>query len=573
MLRSRLTLTAFLMMGTAFAAITPSPAGQPVPRANELQGSALCLALGQPFGLSTEPPARLAGLGARSWKITTASAEAQGWFDQGVALAWGFNHAEAWRAFARALALDPGCAMCAWGAAWVLGPNVNDVMHPEAVEPARIALARAVALAPSASPVEQALIAALASRYPGDGAAAMSDEAAWADALAGVAARFPDDPVILSLHAEAMMNTQPWDYWEAGGTAPKGRAGAIVAALEQALAIDPDHPAAIHLYIHTVEASTTPERAEPFADRLRGQMPAAGHLVHMPGHIYLRVGRHADAIAVNVDAVASDEAFFALAGEAAGPVYRFGYYPHNVHFLLTAAQFSGRADLALPAAARLGALIPDEMAAAVPLAQPVKTALYTAHAQLAAKADVLALPAPGEDLPFIRAFWHYARGVALARAGEGAAAEAERAAIARILAEADLAPLEAALIPARAMLTVAERVLAARIAQAKGDLAAAEAALREALAAEAGIGYMEPAYWYYPVSQTLGAVLLAQGRAAEAEAAFAAALAKQRRSGWALWGLMQAQEAQGRAVEAAATRAAFDAVWTGDRALLRLELL
>jgi tetratricopeptide (TPR) repeat protein len=568
-----MTLLGALLAGSALGGLAPSVAGDTQPRKTELSGAVLCLATGQPLTLSGVEPVRIEGLGDRGHRISTAVPEAQAWFDQGLRLAWNFNHAEAWRAFAKAATLDPDCAMCAWGAAWVLGPNINDVMHPETVAASRAAIARAQANLVHATETEQALIAALAKRYPGDGAAAMSDEAAWADAMAEVAARFPDDPFILTVAAEAAMNTQPWDYWEPDGTTPKGRAGTIVGWLEQVLAADPDHPGAIHLYIHMVEASTTPERAEPYADRLRGQMPAAGHLVHMPGHIYLRVGRYADAIAVNEAAVAADEAFMALAGESTAPMVRFAYYPHNIHFLLTAAQFSGRADIALPAAAKLSTLIPEDMAAAVPLAQPVKTAEYTAQAMMGDPDAVLELPAPGDSIPFVKAFWHYARGVALVRKGDLAGAEAERAAIAALLETADLAALEAALVPARATLGVAREVLAARIAWAKGDVAGAETLLRAAAEAERSIPYMEPAYWYYPVSQTLGAVLLAGGRAAEAEAAFRDALAQQRRNGWSLWGLAEAQAAQGKTAEAAATQAVLAEVWTGDPAILTLERL
>lgn len=576
MLKLRTGVLAGLLLGTALAtlpALRPVPAEEATPPRTELQGSALCLALGQPPSFPTAEPVLLEGTGSHGWKIGSTVPGVQAWFDQGLRLAWNFNHVEAWRAFRKASLLDPGCAICAWGEAWVLGPNINDVMHGEAVGPARDALARAEALAANATEVERALIAALAARYPGDGAAVPSDEAAWADALAGVVARFPEDPVLLALHAEAMMNAQPWDYWEPGGVIPKGRGGEIVATLERALALDPDHPAAIHLYIHAVEASADPERAEPFADRLRGRLPALGHLLHMPSHIYLRIGRYADAVADNAAAVASDEAFLARADDAAGPVYRFGYYPHNVHFLLTAAQLSGRAAIAVAAAEKLGAVVPDEVAQAVPLAQPIKTAPYTVHAQLSDPATVLALPAPAPGLPFVEGFWRYARGVAEARRGDPAAAAAELAALDTLLATTDFSEVEAAMIPATAVLGVARAVLAARIALAQGDLATAEAEFRRAAAIEEGIPYMEPAYWYYPVRQSLGAVLLARGRAAEAEAAFRAALERQRRSGWALWGLMQAEAAQGKAAEAARTRAEFERVWAGDMALLSLETL
>jgi tetratricopeptide (TPR) repeat protein len=248
-------------------------------------------------------------LGRHSWKITTQNPEAQAYFDQGLRLAYGFNHGEARRAFRQAQRLDPSCATCFWGEALVLGPNINVPMDPAANAPALAALEHAQSLAKNAGDKEQALIAALAKRYSADPAAerAVLDKA-WAEAIGEVARRFPDDSELAVFHAEAMMDTQPWDYWEDSGKRGKGHANEIVAELERAMAQNPDHPGAIHLYIHTVEASDRPERAQPGAERLAALIPGAGHIVHMPSHIYYRVGRYLDALDSNKAAVAVDEA-------------------------------------------------------------------------------------------------------------------------------------------------------------------------------------------------------------------------------------------------------------------------
>src|SRR3954466_2037168 len=263
-----------------------------------------------PTAYDEASPPLFGNLGQHTWAITTQKPEAQAFFDQGLRLAYGFNHAQARRAFRQAQRLDPTCAMCSWGEAYVLGPNINVPMEASANAPALAALERAQALAAHASDKEQALIAALAKRYSADPRADRAAlDKAWADALGEVARRFPEDIEIAVLHAEAMMDTQPWDYWTDGGRQAKGRANEIVAELERALAKNPDHPGAIHLYIHAVEASDRPERAEAGADRLAALMPGAGHVVHMPSHIYYRVGRYRDALAANKAAVAVDEAY------------------------------------------------------------------------------------------------------------------------------------------------------------------------------------------------------------------------------------------------------------------------
>jgi tetratricopeptide (TPR) repeat protein len=388
--------------------------------------------------------------------------------------------------------------------------------------------------------------------------------------MLAVADRHPDDPEVLVLAAEAVMNTQPWDYWEADGVTPKGRAGRQVELLETALALDPDHPHAIHLFIHTVEASADPRRAEPYADRLRGLMPAAGHLVHMPAHIYYRIGRYQDSLAVNIDAAAADEALF-TAWQEPGP-YRFGYYPHNVHFVLTSAQMAGAGAETLAAAAKLGAVMSDEVAAEIAWIQAIKTAPYTAHAQFSDAPTIMALPDPGDAMPFVKAFWHYARGVALAREGDPAA-EAEAQAIMALRDAPGLAVMIEGYVPAPDILTLAADTVRAKAAAEAGDLGTAATLLEEAAAIQATIPYMEPPYWYYPVEQTLGAVKLQAGDPAAAARHFQAALTTAPNNGWSLFGLHEAQRALGDDAAAAVTAERLAEAWVGPRELLTLDRL
>lgn len=501
-------------------------------------------------------------LGRMGYPLARTARPVQAYFDQGLRLAFAFNHAEAQRAFQAAQQLDPGCAMCFWGEALVLGPNINMPMAAEAVAPAWAALQRAVALKAGRPAPEQALIEALQARYAAEPPADRAPlDAAFADAMKQAALRFPQDDLIQTLHAEAAMDTQPWDYWEAGGARPKGRTADIVAALETVLRRHPSHPGAIHLYIHAVEASTSPERALAPARRLAAQMPGAGHIVHMPSHIYYRVGLYREALASNRDAVAVDEAYFK--GSPSDPTYRSGYYPHNIHFLMVSAQMGGDGRTALEAAARLDAALTVDAVRAMAGTQPVKAAPYLAHALFSAPEVVLKLPPPPSDLLLVKVAFHYARALAQAERRDLAAAREEIAAITALASGADFKPLEAAGVPALAITQTARLVAAARLAQAQGDLAGAAASLVQAVAIEDGLAYTEPPHWYYPVRQSLGAVRLRQGRLDEAEQVLRESLVRVRNNGWALAGLAEVYRRQGdRAAEAAARRALQQA-WFG----------
>ena len=504
-------------------------------------------------------------LGTLHWPVSTKNARAQAFFDQGLRLAFGFNHAEAQRAFQAAQRLDPNCAMCFWGEALVLGPNINVPMLPQAQAPAVAALARAVALSGKATPKERALIDALRQRYADDASAERAPlDAAYADAMKAVAARFPADDTIQTLYAEAAMDTQPWDYWEAAGARPKGRAADIVRTLERVLARNPAHAGAIHLYIHAMEASTRPEKALPYAQRLAAQMPGAGHIVHMPAHIYYRVGMYRESLVANQQAVAVDERYFETS--ASDPLYKAAYYPHNIHFIMVSAQMGGDAKTALDAAAKLDAAVPVEAVKQFAIMEPIKAAPYTTQLRFADPKAVLALPAPADELVLVKAIYHYARAVAFATSKDAAGAQQEIDALAKIEASADFKPYEAWQLPAKTIVQTARLAATGRLADANGDLDAAAKAYESAIAAEDALTYTEPPYWYYPLRQSLGSVRLRQGRLDDAEQAFRDALVRVRNNGWALAGLAEVYRQKGDAQAERAARQAYARAWFGPSA-------
>lgn len=511
-------------------------------------------------------------LGTLSMPVSTSSDEAQRYFDQGLRLAFAFNHVEARRAFVEAQRLDSDCAMCFWGEALVLGPNINAPMFPDAHAPALRATERAQSLAADATPREQALIGALSKRYGDDPAAERKAlDVAYADAMAEVAGRFPDDDHVQVLYAEALMDVSPWDYWEADGVRPKGRAGEMIAALETVLVRNPVHPGAIHLYIHAVEASADPERALLHARRLAALMPGAGHIVHMPGHIYYRIGLYREALEANVDAVAADERYFAVS--ESDPFYRNGYYPHNLHFLIASAQMGGDGKTALEVAEKLDRVIDADFLRAAAALQPVKAAPYFTHAQFSDAETILALEDPGEEFVLVRALWRYARALAYSTQENYDGAEAEIAALAATEAEADFSELEEWGVPGGDVVRTARLVAEGRLASARGDLEGAATAYRAAIAVENRLSYMEPPYWYYPVRQSLGAVLLRMGQAEAAERAFRDSLERVPNNGWALYGLQQTLRARGDVAGAQAAGEQLERAWFGDPALLDVERL
>ena len=525
-----------------------------------------------PAFADTEPPI-WAGLGSVTYKITTANERAQAYFDQGLRLAYAFNHGEAQRAFRVAQKLDPDCAMCFWGEALVLGPNINLPMQEDAIASAFAAVQKAKALATKAGPREQALIAALALRYSSDPKVARAPfDAAYAAEMAKVVAQFPDDDEIATLYAEAVMDLSPWDYWKPGGQEPNPQSTPIVPTLERVLARNPNHPGAIHFYIHAVEASDRPKRAEPYADRLRGTIPGAGHLVHMPSHIYYRVGRYLDALEDNKTAVKVDEQYLADTNAPMG-VYRLGYYPHNVHFVMAAAQMAGDGQTVIAAAEKLRELIPDEAARGIAMVQPVKAAPYFAHALFSSPEIIFALPDPGDTIPYVKAMWLYARGVALAARRDFASAAAAADAIGTLEHTADFKLLKESNIPAQDVLRIARTLILARVAQAKGDTSIAIAQFEKAAALQDALPYTEPPYWYYPIRQSLAAALLQAGRFDEAEQQFQRALARAPANAWSYFGLAELYKARGNTAAANQAEADLARTWIGDRRLLQISNL
>jgi tetratricopeptide (TPR) repeat protein len=519
-----------------------------------------------------EPPL-YEGLGGVDFGLSSNNAEARAYFNQGLMLLYGFNHQEAILAFRAAARRDPDCAACHWGEAFAYGPNINAPMDPATNAPAWAALQKAQALKDKASPRERALIDALAARYaeapPADRAPL---DKAFAAAMLTVAKDYPLDSDIAVLAAEAVMTTSPWDYWEADGTTSRPHMPPAIDLVEKAMARAPNHPQAAHLYIHLLEASTNPAQAEAAADRLSASGPsAAGHLVHMPGHLFYRVGRYADAIRVNIAAAQADEAY--LKGSSLAGIYRFAYYPHNVHFIVSAAQMAGDLDSAVSQAEKLRSILNPEVTLTVPFVQPVDAAPYLAHAHFSSPATILALPAPDPRLRYVTAMYHFARAIAQAQLKSRRGFDAELDAMLKIGRETDWKPLTDGLVPVPALLEVAENVARGRLAMAEKRYADAVGFYRKGAEAETRVNYTEPPYWYYPVNQSLGGALYMTGDYEGAEAAFAAALTKYPGNAWALWGLAETQRKTGDAPGATASMAAFEKAWLGPRNWLTMAKL
>ncbi len=511
-------------------------------------------------------------LAASPFPVSTRDAQARSYFSQGLLLTYGFNHAGAVRSFREAQRRDPGCAMCWWGEALALGPNINAPMDDRDRDAALAAMDKAMALHSGVTPVERALIEAVAKRYSRDpGAERAALDAAYAEAMLDVARRFPTDDDVAVLAAEAAMDTSPWNYWEGDGKTPVGRSGEAVRLIETVLGRNPGHVQANHLYIHLME-SNDPQRAEAAADRLANpRAPSAAHLVHMPGHIFQRRGRHADSIRVNLAAARADEAYIQSTGDRG--LVRYGYYPHNIHFIVTSAQMAGDMATAIREAKRLRTVLDPETSARIAWIQAIDAAPFFAMAQFADAEAILAMPAPDARLAYPTAMRHYARGIAYAQRRDRKGFDAEMAAIARLRSSEALNAMIEQGVPAPDLLTLAEQVARGRFAAALGRHDEAIAHYRTAAAIEARLPYQEPTYWYFPVNQALGGALYRARRYDDASAAFRAALAQAPNNGWALYGLSRSEAAQGRKLEAAAADKALAKAWLGDRRWLRMDRL
>lgn len=498
------------------------------------------------------------GLGRYSRPISTSSPKAQRYFTQGLVLTYGFNHAEAIRAYQEGQRIDPSCGMCAWGEAFALGPNINWPMDSAAEAQALAAVRRAQAARPG-TPVERALIAALAQRYGEPvGVERATRDSAYAMAMRAVAQRFPTDQDVRTLYADAMLNLRPWNQWQRDGSPQPGTL-AVVAALEKVIAINPNHPGACHLYIHAVEASRTPERAVPCAERLAALVPAAGHLVHMPAHIYVRVGRYNDAVKANEHAVHVDEEY--IADRAPEGVYPTMYYPHNIHFLSYAASLAGQSKLAIEAGDQQAKKITEGELQMAPPLELFATVGDVMRVRFGKWDAILEQPLPPSSRRFATAIAWYARGRALA--GTGRTAEA-RAALDTVRSIGNAAApdwSQGAGHSGKTLLGLAAKQLEASIALADGKLDRAIRAYSEALVLEDGLRYDEPPPFPLPTREALGAALLQAGRAAEAEAVYRRDLVNLPENGWALYGLARSLEAQGKTAEAARVDARFKRAW------------
>jgi tetratricopeptide (TPR) repeat protein len=509
-------------------------------------------------GPSGEMAPRLLNLGSHTFPVSTKSKKAQSFMNQGLNLTYGFNHAEAGRAYREAARLDPSCAMAYWGQALVLGPNINAPMDANN-EPQALALAqKAVSLKGKASPREQALIDALAERYSGKTEDRAARDKAYAAAMKKVGARFPSDLDIATLYVESVMDLRPWGYWMPDST-PYAGTEEIVALTESVIRRNPKHLGALHLYIHLMEPTTRPEAAEAAADALLPLAPGAGHLVHMASHIYQRVGRYADSVKSNQDAALSDEAYITQC--RAQGFYPMAYYPHNVHFIWFAATMDGRGQLAVDSARKVAGKVTDEALKELPLLAGFRVVPYYALARFGRWDEVLAEPAPPAGNLYMEGIWHYARGLAFVAKGRTGEAEGELGQVRRIAADKGLEfPLFSPNLGST-IFAIAPEVLAGELAAARKDWNAAIGHLERAVRLEDGLVYTEPSEWHYPPRHALGAVLLQAGRAREAETVYWEDLKKNRENGWALFGLARAMEAQGRTEQAALVRARFEKAW------------
>jgi tetratricopeptide (TPR) repeat protein len=502
---------------------------------------------------------RLQNLGVHTFPVGTKVERAQLFVNQGVNLAYAFNHAEAARAFAEAARLDPDLAMAYWGHAFVLGPNINATMTPDD-EPKALALVqKALSLKSKASRREQAYIDAIAMRYTGKSEDRERANKAFAAAMMKVVADFPDDLDARTIYAESLMNLRPWNYWTRDGV-PYAETREVEAALTRVLAGNPNHPGALHLWIHLWEPTDTPEKAEAEADRLLPLMPGAGHIVHMPAHIYMRVGRHADVVKANLLAAKADEDYITQC--RAQGLYPLVYYPHNLHFIWMGATAAGQGALALDSARKLAGSVPPEALSTVPILQGFLVVPYWAMVRFGQWDAILSDAGPRMKTPFTEGVWRYARAMALTSKGRLDEATQELARLRTIVDDATIkAQTTFSANSGFAQLRIAPEVVAGEIAARKKDWDTATHHLERAIRFEDALIYQEPADWHAPVRQTLGAVLLEAGRADEAETVFWEDLKKNPEIGWSLFGLKQALEAQGKKDEAALVEARFRKAW------------
>jgi len=516
------------------------------------------------------PVTLVSGLGNLHHPVSTKNAEAQKFFDQGLRFIYAFNHDEAARSFRHAGELDPKLAMAFWGVAEAEGPNYNDPASDDRFKQAHEAIQKAVDLSPNASPSEQAYIQALAKRFPGDPGADRKQAAEdYDNAMREVVKKYPDDLDAATLFAEAGMNLHPWGLWHQDGT-PEAGTEEIVATLESVIRRDPNHLGAIHYYIHTVEASPNPERALAAANRLASLAPGAGHIVHMPAHVYIRTGDYAAAVKTNEEAAAVDRAYLKATGVQG--IYPMMYYSHNLHFIAMCSAMDGDYAEAKQSAELLAAHVGPHVKEMPPL-EGFMTIPMAVEIRFHKWEQILAMPKPDSEMKVTTVFWHFGRGLALAGTGKVTEAEAEY----KIVADAEAATPPDVIFnmpidnKAKDIMKIAEKVLGGQIAVAKKDNAGAIAMFRDAVAIQDTLKYGEPPDWFFPVREPLGAALLMNGDAAGAEKVFREDLDRNPRNPRSLFGLHEALKAEGRDYDAGFVLDQFRSSWKGGQTALKMD--
>jgi len=517
-----------------------------------------------------KPVTLMAGLGDLHHPTSTRNAEAQQFFDQGLRLIYAFNHDEAARSFQRAAQLDPNFTMAYWGIAEAVGPNYNDPASDERFAAAHEAIQKAAALSAQASPSEQAYVQAMAIRFPADPKADRRKAAEdYRDAMREVMKKYPDDLDAATLFAESGMNLHPWGLWHPDGT-PEDGTEEVVATLESVLRRDPNHMGAMHYYIHSVEASRSPERALAAANKLAAAAPAAGHLVHMPAHVYIRTGDYQAAVQTNEKAAAADRAYIESSGVMG--IYPMMYYSHNLHFIAICAAMNGNYTEAKKTADQLAAHVAPGVKDMPPL-EGFMTIPIAVEVRFHRWDDILAMKQPPAEMQVTTLYWHFARGMALAAKGRVAEAEAEH----KIVSDAEAATPEDAVFAmpvnnrTKDILKIAQNVLGAKIALARKEPDTAIPMLRDAIAVQDSLKYDEPPDWFFPVRESLGAVLLMNGDAPGAEKVFREDLGRNPRNPRSLYGLHEALRAQGRDYDAGFVQKQFEASWKGEANGLKVE--
>jgi tetratricopeptide (TPR) repeat protein len=509
-------------------------------------------------------------MGAHHHPISTVNPEAQRYFDQGFNLVFGFNHEEAARSFSRAAELDPNAPMPQWGIAWALGPNYNLDVDDERGKQANRAIAQALALSKNGSDVEQAYVEAMAIRFPND---ATPDRAAlarkYSDAMRNLSRRYPDDLDAATLYAESLMNLRAWKLWSLDGS-PAERTEEIVSVLESVLARDPNHLGANHYYIHTVEASPAPVRGLPSATRLATLAPAAGHLTHMPAHVYARIGDHAAAAHANEAGARADREY--LKSAPSDSFYGLAYFIHNLHFLADSEMMRGRLEAARKASTEVAEKLAPHTQM-MPMVESLITVRTSVLLRFGRHDEILGIAQPPADHPVETTWWHFARGVALARTGKVDAAAGERVQLAAASANIPESALfgGTGLESAKTVLALATTVLDARIAWARGSKDDAIRLWTRVVAGTDSLPYDEPPVFFYPVRESLGAALLLSGQAEEAERVFREDLRRHPRNPRSLFGLRESLVKQGKASAAEWVTREFDAAWKDADTTLTVE--